>query len=304
MGIAFQIRSLWDRLAAIILCFFLLAMTEQIHAESLEVLQTDLPKQVGRWTAEEDDYTFDPQTLFDYIDGGAEVYRAYNVRQCLSRRYISPDEPTIILDIFDMGSSEDAFGVFTHDMDGEKIDIGQDGRLRPVWLSFWKNRFFVSIYAEEETPEAEQAVRTLGQEVADRIVGKGARPELLSLLPRAGLQADRIRYLRHPIVLNFHYYLSDENILNLSGDTEATLAEYQRGEKNALLLLVRYPRSEIAVRSQANFLEHYLPDADPKGAAQLENGKWSAIRQKGPLLAIVLEADSRDAAEQLLEGVP
>jgi hypothetical protein len=202
-----------------------------------------------------------------------------------------------------MGSSEDAYGVFTHDIDGAKVDIGQDGRLRPGWLSFWKSRFFVSIYMEEETTAAEQAVKELGRQVADQIAGHGSKPEILSQLPPAGLLKDRIRYLHHPIVLNYHYYISDENILNISADTDVALAEYQSGNQTAQLLLIKYPTSENAAQSQTGFLNHYLPDADKKGAALLENGKWTVIHRKGHLLAIVLEADSREYAELLLKNV-
>jgi hypothetical protein len=35
----------------------------------------------------------------------------------------------------------------------------------------------------------------------------------------------------------------------------------------------------------------------------LENNKWAAININGKLLAIVLEADSRQLAEQLLDDV-
>jgi hypothetical protein len=286
------------------LCLLLLMMIHSAHADSLEALQAVLPEQVDQWTAEAGDQTFNGETLFDYIDGGAEVYRAYNLRGCLSRRYTRPGEPAIILDIFDMGSSADAYGVFTHDIDGKKIDIGQDGRLRPGWLSYWKGRFFVSVYMEEESSTAEQAIIKLGRQVADRIPGKGARPGMLSLLPSAGLQPERIRYLHHPVVLNGHYYLSDDNILNIDGDTEAVLADYRLGDQAALLLLVNYPTPEEAQRSQTGFLNHYLPDADDTGAALLENGKWTAVRRKGQLLAIVLDADSREGAAQLLNLVP
>jgi hypothetical protein len=259
--------------------------------------------QAGRWSAQTGDRIFDQKTIYSYIDGGAEVYKAYNFRQCLSRRYTLSGGPSIILDIFDMGSSEDAYGIFTHDIDGAKVDIGQDGRLRPGWLSFWKARFFVSIYMEEESPAAEQAVKELGRQVADKITGQGSKPEILSQLPPPGLQADRILYLHHPIVLNYHYYISDENILNISADTDVALAEYRLGNQTARLLLIKYPTSEKAAQSQADFLNHYLPDADQKGAALLENGKWAVINRKGHLLVIVLEADSREYAELLLKNV-
>ncbi|MFC1868442.1 DUF6599 family protein, partial [Thermodesulfobacteriota bacterium] len=60
-----------------------------------------------------------------------------------------------------MGSSKDAFGVFTHDQDGDALDMGQGGLYNYGWLRFWKGRFFISIFAEKESPEAEKAVKNL-----------------------------------------------------------------------------------------------------------------------------------------------
>ena len=300
---AFQSRAYRSIPGLVTISILLLFMIPYTHANSLEELQAKLPRQVGGWSAQGADRIFDEQTIFGYINGAAEVYRAYNFKQCLSRRYSLPGGPAIILDIFDMGSAPDAYGVFTHDLDGEKLAIGQDGRLRPGWLSFWKDRFFVSIYVEEETPAGEKAVKDLGRQVADKISGHGARPTILKHLPQIGLQADTIRYLHHPIVLNYHYYLADENILNITADTDVALAAYQRGNQAARLLLVQYPTPEEADRSQAAFLKHYLPDADKSGAALLENGKWTAVRRSANLLTIVLEAGSRPIAEHLLEEV-
>jgi hypothetical protein len=156
---------------------------------------------------------------------------------------------------------------------------------------------------EEETAAAEEAVKELGRQVADKITGHGSKPQILSQLPPVGLQLDRIRYLHHPVVLNYHYYISDENILNISADTEVVLAEYKTGNQAARLLLIKYPMSEKAAQSLVNFLNHYLPDADKNGAALLENGKWAAINRKENLLAIVLEADNKEFAERLLKNL-
>jgi hypothetical protein len=300
---AVQIRTYWNIPGLVTLSIAVLFMIPHTHANSLKNLQADLPQHAGAWSVKSDDRIFDQKTIFSYINGAAEVYKAYNFRQCLSRRYSLSGGPAIILDIFDMGSSQDAFGVFTHDLDGMKVDIGREGRLRPGWLSFWKARFFVSIYVEEESPAAERAVKALGLEVAEKISGASAKPEFLSRLPSEGLLANTIRYLHHPIVLNYHYYLADENILHIAADTDVALAEYQRGRQNARLLLVKYPTGEKAGQSRAAFLKHYLPDADKQGAALLENGKWAAVKTTGYLLTIVLEADNRQFAEQLLEEV-
>ena len=270
------------------------------NADPLRQLTGALTQQVMGWMAEGQDRFFDDKTIFDYIDGAGEVYRAYNLRGCLSRVYSKAGGPPLVLDVFDMGTPADAFGVFTHDTDGEAVAIGQDGRWRPGWLNFWKDRFFVSITVPEENAQAFEAALELGRQVDARIPKKGERPKLLTRLPQTGLQARTIRFLHHPIVLNDHFYLSDENILELSSATDAVLATYQRSAGSARLLLVQYREVGTARRAAKNIRQHYLPDADADGVVRLENGKWASARLKDKLLVVVLEAGSRESAADLM----
>jgi hypothetical protein len=225
------------------------------------------------------------------------------MQRCLSRRYVTDQGPAIILDIFEMASSYDAFGVFTHDPDGEELPVGQGAVYRSGWLGFWKDRFFISLYADEETDAAIQALRELAGKVASLIKKEGPKPQILSRLPKKGLQAGSIRYFHDHPVLNRHYFVSTENILHLGRQTEALLAAYKRKEGAAQILLVKYPDGDKAKEAHSDFLKHYLPDADPSGMAKLENNKWCGASVKGPLLAVVLEADSREIATDLLGGL-
>ena len=278
-------------------------MIPMSDAGPLEELQHALPEKVMNWTKAEEDQFYDSQTIFDYIDGAGEVYRAYNMQRCLSRRYVTPQGPAIILDIFEMASSFDAFGVFTHDPDGDGLPVGQGAVYRSGWLGFWKDRFFISLYADEETDAAIQALRELAGKVASLIKKEGPKPQILSRLPKKGLQAGSIRYFHDHPVLNRHYFVSTENILHLGRQTEALLAAYKRKEGAAQILLVKYPDGDKAKKAHSDFLKHYLPDADPSGMAKLENNKWCGASVKGPLLAVVLEADSREIATDLLGGL-
>jgi len=278
-------------------------MASNSLAITLEELRSGLPVQIMTWSKDAVDKLYTPQTIFDYINGGAEVYKAYNMRRCLSRRYTTSGGPAIVLDAFDMGTSEDAYGVFTHDPAGEAIQLGQNGRLRPGWLNFWKDRHYISIYSEEETPAAQKAVRMLGKKVDALITDRGTRPKIIERLPADGLLESSIRYLHHPVILNYHYYLSDENLLHLSSETDAVLAEYEGLNGKALVLLISYPRSSIAADAYTDFNRHYLEQVDNKGAVLLENNAWSASKINGRLLVIILEADSRQLAETLLVNV-
>jgi hypothetical protein len=276
-------------------------MLMNAHADSIEALQRALPDQVRGWTAEPQDRFFDKDTIFDYIDGAGEVYRAYNMRRCLSRRYNSPKGPPIVVDIFDMGSSRDAFGVFTHDQDGERVELGQGALYRSGWLNFWKDRFFISIFMEEETADAKKAVWDLGRLLASFIPARGAEPKILLQLPLEGLQPRSVRYLHDHNLLNYHFYLSDENILGLGPQTDVALAEYQRQGETAILLLVMYPNPENAAKGLAALRRHYLPEAKSTGPVLLENKKWSAAAAKDKWLAVVFDAHGKQLAERLLK---
>jgi hypothetical protein len=277
---------------------------QKSYADPLKLLHEALPDHVNAWTAESEDRFFDDKTIFDYINGAGEVYRAYNMRKCLSRRYINPNGPPVVLDIFHMGSSKDAFGVFTHDQTGETIQIGQDGLYQHGWLRFWKDIFFVSIYAEEETVAAQRSVKKLGQTVASLITGRGAKPGIIGLLPLEGLQPGSLRYFHNHVVLNYHFYLSNENILNLGPHTDAVLTEYQRGEASAILLLVLYPDEKKSIKAHTRLLRHYLPEANENGkVVMLENRKWSGTKLKGRLLAVIFDANSQELANELLREI-
>lgn len=258
-----------------------------------------LPKEIKGWVAEEDNL-YDPQSIFEYIDGAGEVYRAYNFKLLFSRRFKKEKAPDLVADIFDMGDSKDAYGVFTHDLEGEDAHIGQGSTYKGGLLSFWKDRFFVSLYAEEESLDSREALFELGRKVADAIGREGKMPELVSLLP-SELHLKNIRYFHNHLILNYHFFVADENILHLDQETEAVLAELKKEDETNILLLIRYPDRERAEKAQASFLNTYMPEAKKTGLIQEEDLKWTSVSQKENFVVVVFNASTGFEAEYLSE---
>lgn len=281
---------------------FNLSMNPPANAFSAVDIATNLPDENLGWETTGDYDLYDKDTIFDYIDGAGEVYRAYNLRQCLSLRYTRAAETPITLDIFEMGSPADAFGVFTHDTSGGVVAIGNDGRYRAGWLSFWKDVFFVSLYLEFESDAAEQAILTIGKRIAGLIPNTGSHPDIIKRLPTAGLIRSSIRFLHHHVILNYHFYFADKNILGLAADTDAVLAEYLIDASEARLLLIRYPTTAETQTALKNIFKYYIPEADPEGMARIETNKWAAASARSNFLVFVMEADSRAMAQHLLKS--
>lgn len=271
--------------------------------DKISTLKNLLPPEINGWKAQGEDKLFGPETIFDYIDGAGEVYRSYNFEKLLVRRYAKEGKADLVADLFHMGNPEDAFGVFTHDLEGEDAGVGQGSTYKGGLLSFWKDCFFVSLYAEEETEETREAVMALGREVEAAIKGEGEKPALIYLLPLQELRKDTIRYFHNHMILNYHFFVADENILLLDQKTEAALGAYGEREKKFRLLVIRYTGPKKASRAFKNFKGVYMPEVQEKNIIQNEDGKWTAVSLKDEFLTAVFEASSRSRAEQMVKEV-
>jgi hypothetical protein len=262
-----------------------------------------LPREIQGWKAEEKDRSYDPQTIFDYIDGAGEVYRSYNFRELLVRRFKKENRPEIIIDFFDMASSNNAFGVFTHDLEGEDAGIGQGSTYKGGLLSFWKGPYFVSIYAEEETEETKEVLLNMGETVATAIQEEGEKPDLIAFLPEDDVDVEKIHYFHNHMILNYHFFVADENILLLDQQTEAVLGRSIQEGKEYIQLIVRYPEAEKANQAFGSFTEAYMPDAVEPGLVQTEDMLWTAAKRKDDLLIIVFNAPSNTSAKEMIKKV-
>ena len=266
-------------------------------------MEGNIPKEINGWVANVEVRTYDRKTLFKYIDGGAELYLAYRFRKAYVYTYAKVGGPDIIMGIYNMSTTKDAFGVFTSEREGEDIGIGQGSEYEGGLLRFFKGRFFVSIMTYEETPQSRKTLLGLARAVADGIQSTGDRPELPSSLPPKGLIETSIRYFYNHLILNLHYYIANENIFLLDSDTEAVLARYAAEKEKPYLLLVKYPSKQHAKKAFSSFLNAYMSDAMQTGIVKTENDKWTATDLHARFVAVVFDAPSDGCARSLLEAV-
>jgi len=252
------------------------------------------PAEVAEWTSDGPDEIYDTESIFAYIDGHAEVYLAYGMKKCVSRRYLTADsDAEIVVDLFEMASPADAFGVFSHDRGGEEVAVGQGGIFRHGWLSFWKGSWYGSIYSSGGDEGSRQAVIELGLAVAEALEGIGAVPTLVGRMPAEGLDPATVCYLRSPQILNAHVFVGDDNLFGLGPDVETVVGKYDLGGTTGHLVLVRYPDETVAATVESRIREQGDgSDARPS----------ILIGRNGVLLAAVVGAESGEDGEALLEA--
>ena len=268
-------------------------------------LYQSIPKKLQDWIAEDKDEIYNRETLFNYINGGAELYLTYTFKEALVRRFVNARQPDmeIVLDIFDMDSSEEAFGIFSSEREDEEIGIGQDSEYGGGLLRFWKDRYFISMVVLGDEQAAKPVMFELAHTVADAITSTGNKPLILDNIPKEGLIEREIRYFHAVNCLNNYYYIASENILNLGKNTQCVFAPYRMDQETGYLLLVQYVNEQQAEAAYESFLEIYMPEARETGFAQMENKKWTMAKINGQYIMIVFEAPDKDRASKLLSGV-
>ena len=266
--------------------------------------EVSLPSEIAGWKWDGKEMKYDSKSVFQYMDGSAELYLAYGFQNLRVRRFEKPNQPPITLEFYDMASSENAYGVFSFERQDEPAGIGQGSEFGGGLLRFWKGKYFVSIYADGEGPDVQPAVLKIGEAVSLQIQVTGQEPKLMGFIPGKdfGLVDKSVRYIKSHVLLNQRFFISHQNILDLNPKTEAVLAQYLQEKQKVTFLLIRYPGLEEAQKAYEKFMKSYMPDATGKDRLKTEDGKWTLARQRNEFILIVFGSPAEDNAEALLKA--
>ena len=138
---------------------------------------------------------YKPDTLYQYIDGGADVYLLYDFRVLLHQDF-KAGAADITADVYDMGKPEDAFGIYSAERSPKYnyIPVGAEGYSSKGVLNFFQDRYYVKLSGSGATADAllDQFARTL----STRIAGSRTAPPLLVKLPQQRRVKHSEQYIR------------------------------------------------------------------------------------------------------------
>jgi hypothetical protein len=242
---------------------------------------------VAGWERSGEAKVYAPDNLFDYMDGQAELFFVYNFERLATQEYQRGQEGPIIVEVYQVASPADAYGLFSFYTTGQPIDLGAGGAVEPGRLvSFWQGRFYSRVFAYGEAEE--ESLLALARQVAAEMPEEGGLPELVARLPQENLVPRSARFFHQKLSLDNLFWLGDENILNLSEQTNAVLAVYTYDNTKAQLLVVEYPDAATAEATHAAL--------EGSGLETL-----SAAGQRNQYLVAIFEAPNQTIAHELLQ---
>lgn len=127
---------------------------------------------------------FEGQSLFEYIDGGAEIYHTYGFAEVGTADY-RKDGIEMVADVYRFDSADHAFGLYSSlRPDNPKLlEIGAEGFGSAASMDFTRGAYVVRVVAFEQSEETENAILELGMAIDSGLPGDNKLPATFSLFP-------------------------------------------------------------------------------------------------------------------------
>lgn len=219
----------WLRLRFIVLvsAIFLAVPLPAISQDSpAEALPGD--GEAAGWNKKRSMQRYEGEALYEYIDGGAEIYHEYGFVQAVVQDYVDGTGRSIAVEIFEMTSPADAYGMYTFKTEskGGWIRIGTDAQLADYYLNFWQGPYLVTLTGFDESEETRRGLLAVARTVDSHIQAKGEKPGIVHLLPEEDLVSQSRKYFKGILGLrNSHPFFG----LSIGGFGQGVKGDYSGG---------------------------------------------------------------------------
>jgi len=178
---------------------------------------TDFPEIKG-WKSVGEEMSFNPENLYEYINGAADQFLDYGFKILLTQD-IAKNDLQITVDIYDMGTTLNAYGIYKTERprEAEGLKVGIEGIVSPPYQCLLlKDRYYIKVNAFEGEVTSQNGKELLAA-IDDAIPGIVEFPTEIKLLPTRGMipgseSYTRLGFLGLPY-LNYcvHAKYKDEN---------------------------------------------------------------------------------------------
>ena len=243
--------------------------------------------------------TFTPGTLYEKIDGQADLYTGSGFVQLKSQRYVMTGNKKMWFEAFryDMGTTDNAFSVYSQQnrQEGRQLDWAQFAYSVPNALFFVHGHDYIEMRAANTSDDLIAVMHKMAREYVGKNVLKRAIVSGLSWFPEEGLDSKSVSMV-------------SSNAFGFERLNEVYTAEYTiKGRKVTAFISKRAnPKEaeELAAAFDAFYLEYGgtelakgFPSANGKAIGIMDS--IDIIFSRGVYLAGVHEAQDMDIAREL-----
>ncbi|MDD5171053.1 MAG: hypothetical protein PHN75_19715, partial [Syntrophales bacterium] len=138
------------------------------------------------WVRKDEVVFHNQDTLFEHINGEAELYMPYGFELLATETFINRKDPEawLVADVYKMASSLDAFGIYSNyrKADYQKVNMGGDGFISPTQLMFYQDRYFVRLQVTGINNLEKRIFLDLGRVISEKLPAGSDYPREIEVL--------------------------------------------------------------------------------------------------------------------------
>ena len=153
--------------------------------------------EIAGWKNTVEIQTFIPKTLYEYINGAADLYLASDFEELKVAEYGNEKKTSVIIEAYRHRTPEDAFGVYSQERlpDGNFLNIGAEGYIDEHILNFVTGRYYVKINSFNTGVEDREVLQLFAKKMAEGSGEKGGLPSILSAFPVEDKKSHSEKYI-------------------------------------------------------------------------------------------------------------
>jgi len=145
---------------------------------------------------------FSPETLYEYIDGGADLYLKYEFQELKVAEYQNDKKASVTVEVYRHRDANHAFGIYSQERpaQGPFLVLGAQGYYESGILNFVKGDRYVKLSGFNLGAEDREQLVKAATAVAARLPGDARLPRLLQAFPTNGKVPHSEKYLRRNVL--------------------------------------------------------------------------------------------------------
>jgi len=170
---------------------------------------------------------FSPKTLYEYIDGAADLYLMYDFEELRVAEYVNEKKASVTIDIYRHHTPIHAFGIYSQERlsHADFREVGVQGYYKKNVLNFLKGSYYVKLNSFNTGPEDREILLAFAKAVVENLGEKGKLPSRLASFPAEGK------------VKNSEIFIA-KNFLGYSFLHSAFTADYELSGKKFKLFII------------------------------------------------------------------
>ena len=236
------VQKTWFLFSPLLLIGWMLGNGASLWAAGGEGGTYSFPEMAG-WKQSDEIQIFSRANLYDYIDGGADLYLKYDFQELKVAEYQNDRKASVTIEVYRHKTPVHAFGIYSQERlsNANYLEVGAQGYSEKGVLNFLAADCYVKMSSVDVGPEEQAVLLAFAKKVVENLGGKGSLPSILSSFPREGEKKNSEKFISREF-LGYSFFHS------------AFTADYELSGKKFKLFVIE----GIDQKDCRNMIQEYL----------------------------------------------